>query len=321
MSTSFEMIESDDSILISVLMPTYNVEKFVGEAVESILAQSWQNFELIIVDDCSTDRTYDILKTYLEKDSRIRLYRNEKNSKICKTLNTALENAKGSYIVQMDGDDISTQDRFAKLYQYLQTHPKIDIVGSNVITIDERGKKLSHKRFISSDKGIKVGNRYMPCVLHIWMARRQVYDKLGGYRDIPYAEDFDFLLRGELIGLRYANVQEYLYYVRIRNGNTGSSNGLVQRKTADYVKRLHKIEKETGKDQFDVAKYNRAIYCTDQEKERYALGATLLEKAIRNKNNPALVFFYVMRAAFTSWFEFKYLLEAIAIRIVAICIR
>lgn len=78
MSTSFEMIESDDSILISVLMPTYNVEKFVGEAVESILAQSWQNFELIIVDDCSTDRTYDILKTYLEKDSRIRLYRNEK---------------------------------------------------------------------------------------------------------------------------------------------------------------------------------------------------------------------------------------------------
>ena len=67
--------------LISILMPTYNVERFVGEAVESILNQTWTNFEFIIVDDCSTDRTYDILKKYAAKDSRIHLFRNEINSK------------------------------------------------------------------------------------------------------------------------------------------------------------------------------------------------------------------------------------------------
>ena len=85
--------------LISVLMPTYNVEKFIRQAVESILNQTWDNFEFIIVDDCSQDRTYEILSEYANKDSRIKLYRNDTNSKICKTLNRALAHASGKYIV------------------------------------------------------------------------------------------------------------------------------------------------------------------------------------------------------------------------------
>lgn len=226
--------------LISVLMPTYNVEKFVSEAVESILGQTWTNFELIIVDDCSTDHTYDILKKYAAADGRIRLFRNDINSKICKTLNRALSQAKGQFIVRMDGDDISSPDRFEKLYRYLQIHPDVDLVGSNTIAIDENGRELGRKDYLLHNKAIQIGNRYMPAIAHIWMARRKVYDELNGYRDIPYAEDFDFLLRGTIKGFRYANVDEYLYSVRHRNGNTVSSNGLVQRKTANYVKKIHR---------------------------------------------------------------------------------
>ena len=153
--------------LISVLMPTYNVEKFIGAAVESILTQTWTNFELIIVDDCSTDHTYNILKEYAAKDSRIQLYKNEINSKICKTLNKALCHAKGEFIVRMDGDDVSLPDRFERLYQFLVDNPQVDLVGSNVITIDEEGKEIGRKSYIYTNEGIKRGNKYMPCIAHI----------------------------------------------------------------------------------------------------------------------------------------------------------
>ena len=300
--------------LISILMPTYNVEKFVKEAVESILNQTWANFELIIVDDCSSDKTYEILSSLAQKDSRIQLYRNEQNSKICKTLNRALSYTRGKYIARMDGDDISTPDRLGKLYQYLNDHPEIDLIGSNVITIDENGKEIGRKSYIYSDKGIKLGNRFMPCIAHIWLARRKVYDQLSGYRDIPYAEDFDFLLRGELLGFTYANVKDYLYYVRIRNGNTGSSNGLIQRKTADYVKKLHRLESKSRKNEFNKEQYEKAVYCTEDEKSRYIKAAMILNQAIMNKKYPLKMLIYAIKAACETKYIFRYLLDAIAIR-------
>lgn len=303
--------------LISVLMPTYNVEKFIGAAIESILTQTWKNFELIIVDDCSTDHTYDILKEYAAKDSRIQLYKNEINSKICKTLNKALYHAKGEFIVRMDGDDVSLPDRFERLYQFLVDNPQVDLVGSNVITIDEDGKEIGRKSYIYTNEGIKRGNKYMPCIAHIWMAKKKVYEELSGYRDIPYAEDYDFLLRGELKGFKYANIEDFVYCVRIRNGNTGSSNGLVQRKTANYVKLLHKQELKSQKDEFSIDSYKAAIYCTEKEKEKFMFSAQMLLKAIMNKNNVILMLFYALVAACTSKYEFQYLLDSLRIRMIA----
>lgn len=302
--------------LISVLMPTYNVERFVGEAVESILNQTWTNFEFIIVDDCSTDRTYDILKKYAAKDSRIHLFRNEINSKICKTLNKALSHAKGQFIVRMDGDDISQPDRFEKLYDFLQDHPNVDLVGSNTITIDEAGKELGRKAYLLHDRAIQMGNRYMTSIAHIWMARKKVYDILKGYRDIPYAEDFDFLLRGELQGFHYANVEDYLYSVRHRNGNTVSTNGLVQRKTANYVKKIHHYERIDGNNHFDKDEYKEFISCSKREQDAYYNAAVILSYAIRNKKNKRKMFLYTMKAALSSSYVFYYLVDAVAMRVI-----
>lgn len=302
--------------LISVLMPTYNVEKYIRQAVESVLEQTWKNFEFIIVDDCSKDGTYKILSEYAEKDKRIKLYRNNVNSKICKTLNRALSYAQGNYIVRMDGDDISLPNRFERLYQYLQLHPEIDLVGSNTISIDENGEEIGRKDFLLCNDAIKKGNQYMASIAHIWMAKRNMYEKLEGYRDIPYAEDYDFLLRGEIQEFQYANLNEYLYKVRLRGGNTVSSNGLIQRKTADYVKKLHKLELRTKKDCFDEKKYRCAIFCTENEKRIYYNAAMLLSQAITHKNNKIFMIEYTVKAAIRSKYVFCYLKDAVMIRII-----
>ncbi|WFT52817.1 glycosyltransferase family 2 protein [Acinetobacter baumannii] len=105
--------------LISVLIPVYNVEAFVKEAVSSICNQTYKNIEIIVVDDCSTDNTYNIVAELAIIDPRIRLYKNDKNSKIVKTLNFALEQAKGEFIARMDGDDISTPERLEKQLEFL----------------------------------------------------------------------------------------------------------------------------------------------------------------------------------------------------------
>ena len=204
------MMNNNCEELISILMPTYNVEKFVEEAVRSILCQTYKKFELIVVDDCSTDMTFEILQRLASEDERIKLFRNEVNSKICKTLNKALKYARGKYIGRMDGDDISTPDRFRVLKNFMDEHPDVALVGSNMITIDEDGREISRKRYVQTNRYIQWGNYYQPCVAHIWLAKREIYDSLHGYREVPYVEDWDFLLRGQNKGFCYANVDGYI---------------------------------------------------------------------------------------------------------------
>ena len=156
----------------------------------------------------------------------------------------------------------------------------------------------------------------MPAIAHIWMARRKVYDDLNGYRDIPYAEDFDFLLRGTIKGFHYANVDEYLYSVRHRNGNTVSSNGLVQRKTANYVKKIHHYECIDGNNHFDKDEYKKFISCSKKEQDTYYNAAVILSDAIRNKKNKRKMFLYTMKAALSSSYVFYYLVDAVAMRVI-----
>ena len=112
--------------MISVILPAYNAEKFLREAIDSILGQTYKNFELIVLNDGSTDRTEDIILAY--DDPRIRYVKNEKNLKLIKTLNKGIDLAKGEYIARMDADDISLPRRFEIEVNYLQEHSDIDVV-------------------------------------------------------------------------------------------------------------------------------------------------------------------------------------------------
>lgn len=126
--------------LVSVIMPSYNGGKYIKEAIESVLAQTYENFELLIIEDCSTDNSVKYIKEY--QDSRIRLIINETNRGVAYSTNRGIELAKGKYIALLDDDDIATQDRLKLQVEYLEQHKEIDILGGRTNVIDENGNVI-----------------------------------------------------------------------------------------------------------------------------------------------------------------------------------
>ncbi len=121
--------------LVSVVMPAYNGEKYIGKAIQSILDQTYQDWELIIVDDCGTDKTMEIVNKY--KDKRIQVIHNNKNEGIAFSRNKAIENSRGDYIAILDDDDIALPNRLKIQVDYLDTHPEISVVGGRSYWIDD----------------------------------------------------------------------------------------------------------------------------------------------------------------------------------------
>lgn len=128
--------------LVSVIMPAYNAEKFIGEAISSIVKQTYENFELIIVEDASTDNTLAEIKKF--KDQRIKLLCNEKNKGISYSTNRGIELSQGKYIALLDDDDIAELDRLRLQVAYLEEHEDIDILGGRYSEIDEEGNVIHY---------------------------------------------------------------------------------------------------------------------------------------------------------------------------------
>ena len=120
---------------VSVIMPAYNAERYIGEAIESILNQSYKELELIIIDDCSSDSTLELVKKY--KDNRIKLLKNNENRGIAYTTNYGIDISSGEYIALLDDDDIAYPERLEIQVNYLEKHPEIDILGGRTEIIDE----------------------------------------------------------------------------------------------------------------------------------------------------------------------------------------
>lgn len=123
----------------TVLMPVYNGGDFLTHAMDSVLSQTFRDFELLVIDDCSTDKTPAVLDHYAKRDSRVQVVRNERNLGIVETLNRGLNMAQHDYIIRMDADDFSYPDRFAKQIAYMDAHPDVGLLGAKYIHIDERG--------------------------------------------------------------------------------------------------------------------------------------------------------------------------------------
>jgi glycosyltransferase involved in cell wall biosynthesis len=125
---------------VSVLMPVWNAERYLAGAIESILTQTFANFELLIIDDGSTDRTPIVIRDY--HDHRIRRIENEKNIGITKSLNLGLEQVRGEYVARMDADDISSPQRLARQVECLDANPQVALVTSRTSKVDARGARL-----------------------------------------------------------------------------------------------------------------------------------------------------------------------------------
>lgn len=182
---------------ISVIMAVYNGMPHLKEAVRSILFQTYKDFEFIIVDDASDDKSFSYLSNL--KDKRIKLIKNSKNLGLANSLNKGLRVAKGKYIARMDADDISLPKRLQEQFKYLTDNPAVDLCGTWAYLIDESGKVIGEKKFPVSDAMIKKKLAiYSPIIHPSFFATRQLYQKLHGYDSKhEYAEDYEFLMRAK----------------------------------------------------------------------------------------------------------------------------
>ena len=112
-------------MLFSVIVPIYNIEKYIRRCIDSVLCQSFNDFELIIINDCSTDGTSEILDKYAKADERVKVHTNEVNLRLPSSLNKAISLSKGKYIARMDADDICLPDRLQKQYEFMEENPGV----------------------------------------------------------------------------------------------------------------------------------------------------------------------------------------------------
>jgi len=227
--------------LVSVIIPVYNAEKYVEQAVRSIMNQTYQNLEILITDDCSTDGSFAILQKLAEEDARIKLFRNEYNQKIVRTLNALVERAAGKYIARMDADDISASKRIEKQVAFLEANPDIAICGTNAWHIDEKGKVLRCSHLASSNDDIQKYKLFACPFYHPTVLVNALIFKNNRYDEkYLYAEDFELWLR-ILANHKSINLKDRLLYYRVLP-NSISSNSISQARQKQLSNSLYRFD-------------------------------------------------------------------------------
>ncbi len=232
---------------VSVLMSVYNTkEEWLRQAIESVLSQTLQEIEFLIVIDCPTDDSQSVVESYARMDDRIRILYNEKNLGLPQSLNKGIAVAAGDYIARMDSDDVAIRDRLEKQLQYIEDR-QLDIVGARIVRIDGDGNVISAPTVCYKEKIIGEALQHADCVPHpTWLVRKEVYRELNGYRSIRHCEDYDFLLRAVRKNCRIGVCDEVLLNYRINTSGITRSNSLAQHLTSEYLrKNVGRIEEVT----------------------------------------------------------------------------
>lgn len=224
---------------ISVIMGIYNCASTLQEALDSLYAQTFQDFEIILCDDGSSDNTYQIAAENAQIHKNIVLLRNEINKGLNYTLNRCITIAKGEYIARMDGDDISLPTRFEKEYIFLETHPEYAIVSTPMKYFDENGifrvGKNNRPEPLLKDFVKGTPFCHAPC-----MVRKEAYIAVGGYSESPYllrVEDYHLWMKMYLQGYKGYRLDEALYMMR-DDRNAIIRRNFTNRRNETYVKYL-----------------------------------------------------------------------------------
>ena len=178
--------------LVSIILPVYNGERYLEESIESIINQTYSAWELIILDDCSDDRTSEIAKGYVEKDSRIKYIRNESNLKLPRNLNKGFSLSKGDYLTWTSDDNIFLPNALDKMVQALKEE-NTDFVFASCRIIDDYGKEVEYIMVDDSSRKRIVGENSVGAC---FMYTRKIYNEVGDYNpDLVLVEDFDYWQR------------------------------------------------------------------------------------------------------------------------------
>ena len=213
--------------MISIIMSTYKEEEnLLRESIESLLNQTYKDFEFIIILDFPDNNLHKrIIEEYSKIDNRIRFFVNEKNLGLTGSLNRGLSLAKGEYIARMDADDISLPYRLERQLEYIKKN-QYDLIGGITQMIDEDGNSIYSIQKVPTDfNKIKKALRYGQCIAHpTWLGKKEVFDCLNGYRNIPLCEDFDFTLRVVLNGFKISNLNETVLKYRMTKNSISRNN-------------------------------------------------------------------------------------------------
>ena len=232
--------------LVSVIMSTYKEEEiFLRQAIESILNQTYKDFEyIIILDNPDNDLHKRIIQEYTNDDKRIKFYVNEKNMGLTASLNKGLGLAKGKYICRMDADDISINNRIEIQKKYIEEND-YDLIGGISQMIDENGKSIySIKKVPTNMDKIKKALRYNQIISHpTWFGKKEVFEKLNGYRNMPLCEDYDFTLRAVLNGYKISNIDETVLKYRMTSSSISRSNLYEQYLFARFITKKYSKNK------------------------------------------------------------------------------
>lgn len=214
-------------------MPVYNGSRYLGQAVDSVLNQTFSDFEFIIIDDASTDKSAEIIDEYAKKDQRVRVIKNERNLGIAKSLNKGLRESHGEYIARIDDDDIwSDKEKLRKQAGYLGQNPDCALVGTAMICVDADSQEIGRVQFATQDQKIRekilLANQFShPSVL----IRKKYLDESGFYSEekkYQHIEDYELWLR---LGKKYklANLPDYCLKYRINPQGISLKNQFRQR--------------------------------------------------------------------------------------------
>ncbi|WP_333625669.1 glycosyltransferase [Sphingobacterium siyangense] len=207
-----------NEIEVTILMAAFNASKFIADSIKSALNQTFQNFELLIINDGSTDNTETIIQSF--HDPRIRVIKNETNRGLIESRNIALLEAQGKFIAILDSDDIAIPDRLEKQLNAFQNNPDLAVVGSRALIIDQNGNETGERLDVFTDiDKIKITLFFENTIVHSsTMIKTKIFREVNGYQGDILIEDYDLFYR---ISQKYAieNLEDYLVKYRIHGTN------------------------------------------------------------------------------------------------------
>ena len=291
----------------SVIMATYKESiECLKQSIESIINQTYNEF-IIILDNPDNKEHIAFINDYVCKDERIKFYINDKNMGLTNTLNRGLKLAEGKYICRMDADDISELYRMEHQKKYLEEND-FDLIGGISQMIDEDGNTIySIKKVPTNFKKIKKCIKYNQVISHpTWFGKKEVFDKLNGYRNMPLCEDYDFTLRAILQGFKISNVNECVLKYRMTKDSISRSNLFEQYLFARYITKQYSEGKVS---EVEEAKAYVKKNLSDKNAKRYLKGNERFNNALNNLEEKQYIQFIANGIALL--FTSKYYLDKI----------
>lgn len=295
--------------MISVIMSTYKEdEKLLRESIESILNQTYKDFEYIIILDYPDNDVHKrVIEEYAIKDDRIHFYINEKNMGLTDSLNRGLSLCHGEYIARMDADDISLPDRLERQMEYLEKN-HYDLIGGITEMINENGSLLYSIKSVPTDpKKINKALRYSQCIAHpTWLGKKEVFEKNAGYRHMPLCEDYDFTLRAVLNGFVISNLNEPVLKYRMTSNSISRSNLFEQYLYMSYITNEYKNKRVAS---VDKAYAYVQQHLNEKDSNKYLKANVIFNRMLQEMSDKQILSF--IKDGFCLLFSSKYYLNKI----------